>query len=480
MILTNNYLLLDEEVHRLNHLQSITTITKNSQPPLTNKMTINLDNYTNNSDNSSDNSSDNCNENYSYDCNDNYTSDNTLQNGLQNTLQKKHKFDYLIILDFEATCDNQENSQINIDNQEMIEFPYILLNLQNLKIEHYNRYYVKPIWNENLTNFCKNLTGITNEILKKEGKSLQQVLTLFDNFINKEIIEKNKTFCILTDSEWDIKNLLIKETILKGIRIPSYFRNFYNLRREYSSFYFLNHHYNNHYNNHYNHYNNRNNKRNNNNNGIKGGLKGMVEYLNLEFQGNHHCGLDDCFTICKIIERMVKDGFIFGNTEIIVNECYDPFNENLFTNFIQPSNSYNYGNNNSYSNTNYGYNNTNYGSTQEVTTNSYCNNYYRKNSNYNNNRYYYYSTTTTTSTVTTTTTNTTATNNVNTTSNNNNYRNNNNNSNSGYNKKYKSKRKYRSFNNYYYNNSSSSNYTNNTIINNNNNQQQHSHTRHSI
>jgi hypothetical protein len=47
------------------------------------------------------------------------------------------------------------------------------------------QYYVKPQWIQELPPFCVNLTGISNEIIQKEGLPLEQVLSqvlkLFDH-----------------------------------------------------------------------------------------------------------------------------------------------------------------------------------------------------------------------------------------------------------------------------------------------------------
>lgn len=68
-------------------------------------------------------------------------------------------FDYLVVIDFEATCDNKTS----LTPQEIIEFPAVLVNLETLRIQAVFRTYVKPVCHPRLTEFCKRLTGIQQE-----------------------------------------------------------------------------------------------------------------------------------------------------------------------------------------------------------------------------------------------------------------------------------------------------------------------------
>jgi len=224
-----------------------------------------------------------------------------------NETPQEHRFDYLVIMDFEATCDSGINPIITRENQEMIEFPFVVMDLKTNQIIHQERHYVKPTLTEKLTPFCTQLTGITDETLQKEGIPLSFALQYFHRYAKTNFIGANKTFCILTDSEWDIKGLLIKEAKLKGIFIEPYFRTYYDLRREYTKCYPF---------------------------AVVRGLRSMVEQSGLEFVGKHHNGLCDCLTVSEIVKRMLQDGHIF-NEPITVSEYYDPFRDRSFGEFIQ-------------------------------------------------------------------------------------------------------------------------------------------------
>jgi DNA polymerase III alpha subunit (gram-positive type) len=65
---------------------------------------------------------------------------------------------YLLVLDFEATCGESGFPQ---DQIEIIEFPTIVYDLHEKKeVERFHEY-VRPVIQPQLTEFCTQLTGIT-------------------------------------------------------------------------------------------------------------------------------------------------------------------------------------------------------------------------------------------------------------------------------------------------------------------------------
>jgi inhibitor of KinA sporulation pathway (predicted exonuclease) len=102
-------------------------------------------------------------------------------------------YDYLVVVDFEATCDEGENPQVTRANQEIIEFPWYGFSVCRVVVNVMTRVvvdtihgqmvdsrqiYVKPEWSKSLTPFCTQLTGITNEMLANAGTlrdAVQQV-----------------------------------------------------------------------------------------------------------------------------------------------------------------------------------------------------------------------------------------------------------------------------------------------------------------
>ena len=70
-------------------------------------------------------------------------------------------FDYLVVIDFEATCIGRDNEEFC---QEIIQFPAVLVDVKTLSIKDEFCVYVKPVVNPKLSEYCTNLTGITQVI----------------------------------------------------------------------------------------------------------------------------------------------------------------------------------------------------------------------------------------------------------------------------------------------------------------------------
>jgi hypothetical protein len=66
-------------------------------------------------------------------------------------------FDYLLVLDFEATC----NEGARPYPQEIIEFPVFVLNTKTLEVEGSFHRFVRPTIHTSLSPFCTQLTGIS-------------------------------------------------------------------------------------------------------------------------------------------------------------------------------------------------------------------------------------------------------------------------------------------------------------------------------
>lgn len=82
--------------------------------------------------------------------------------------------DYLCILDFEATCSERKPQP---RPQEIIEFPTLLLNVSTGEIEAEFHYYIRPDVHPTLSQFCTELTGITQDTVDR-GISLAGALRL--------------------------------------------------------------------------------------------------------------------------------------------------------------------------------------------------------------------------------------------------------------------------------------------------------------
>ena len=142
-------------------------------------------------------------------------------------VKRRVKFDYYAVLDFECTCDS-DNTGLD---HEIIEFPVVFLNTHTLEIDFVFRRFVKPTERPVLTEFCMNLTGITQEQVDA-ADSLDVVLQEFHDFIGEhnlvlteaERSNDNPLFTIATDGPWDITRFLKPECSRKVLRFEKYWR----------------------------------------------------------------------------------------------------------------------------------------------------------------------------------------------------------------------------------------------------------------
>lgn len=186
--------------------------------------------------------------------------------------------EHLLILDFEATC--TETNEFPSCEMEIIEFPIIVLCLEtNTIIDEFHRY-VKPKKHPKLTTFCKDLTGITQEMVDKSS-SFSNVLSEAETFISRY---PNSKF--VTCGDWDLKTMLPNQLKISNIEATNSFMSWYNIKTEFRKCY-------------------------DNNLKPNVGMPVMLSYLNLELDGRHHSGIDDSRNITKIVQRMIKDNYKF-------------------------------------------------------------------------------------------------------------------------------------------------------------------------
>eukprot|EP01090_Pellita_catalonica_P021082 TRINITY_DN7800_c0_g1_i1.p1 TRINITY_DN7800_c0_g1~~TRINITY_DN7800_c0_g1_i1.p1 ORF type:complete len:208 (-),score=26.70 TRINITY_DN7800_c0_g1_i1:9-632(-) len=186
---------------------------------------------------------------------------------------REQLFDYLLVLDFEATCDNNRS----FGPQEIIEWPTILYNTRTGKVEDEFHEYIKPIKIPKLTKFCTELTGITQEMVDA-GKTCSAVFTEYEAWLTKHGLiggKENKTFAIITCGDWDLRAMAPKQFALFGGRVPLpvYFKEWINIKKCFDQFY---------------------KKR-------ARGMAGMLKDLGIPLTGRHHSGIDDCRNILKIV-----------------------------------------------------------------------------------------------------------------------------------------------------------------------------------
>jgi len=190
------------------------------------------------------------------------------------------KLKYICVLDFEATCWNDE--KCDKSKMEIIEFPSILYKYENNKLEKISEFheYVKPVIIPKLSNFCTELTGIEQKTVDS-ADIFENVFKRNFEWLGKNVGELNEV-CFLTCGNWDFATQLPRELSNKSLKTKDVYKSFINIKEEFKKFYKTKAY----------------------------GMEGMLKFLNLSLDGRHHSGIDDCRNISKILIKLVEDGHI--------------------------------------------------------------------------------------------------------------------------------------------------------------------------
>ncbi len=203
--------------------------------------------------------------------------------------QLKQLFDYIFVLDFEATC--KERTVAPDWQNEIIEFPIVVLDVATGKIVSEFREYVRPTLSPKLRDYCTNLTGIEqvtvsnadtfNEVYAKVGRWYKDFMTAHPDV--------RTTF--LTCGDWDLRRMLPEQLKLSGIAASmSCFDQWINVKKPFKQLM--------------------------GNLKEQGGLdmETMLSSLKLPLIGRHHCGLDDARNIAAIATELINRGIVLQET----------------------------------------------------------------------------------------------------------------------------------------------------------------------
>lgn len=198
---------------------------------------------------------------------------------------------YLCVLDFEATCWNKNPK---LDRQEIIEFPSVLYELNSnneiIFISEFSKY-VKPVLEPVLSDFCTELTGITQEQVD-DANIIEKVYNEhFEWLKSNTSSNSNADIHIVTCGAWDLKIMLPKEIKNKKLHYHQVYKKYINIKDEFEYFY----------------------KKK------AGGMVSMLNYLDIKLEGRHHSGIDDTRNIAKILLRIISDGHTNFKINKVIN-----------------------------------------------------------------------------------------------------------------------------------------------------------------
>lgn len=199
----------------------------------------------------------------------------TLLTQSQESPECASDYDCYVVLDFEATCWEGRHA-----DQEIIEFPLVLVDAKTLTQVDEFRTYVRPEQNPTLSQFCTKLTGITQEQVS-EAPTWPTAREVAKAWLDDRLSGHGyRRWLLVTCGDWDLKTMLPMQCKLAGEPVPAPFQTWLNIKRLFSEV-----------------------------TGEKAtGMEGMLEVLHLELEGRHHCGLDDCKNIARILEELLKRG----------------------------------------------------------------------------------------------------------------------------------------------------------------------------
>ncbi|KAK6635946.1 hypothetical protein RUM44_001201 [Polyplax serrata] len=183
---------------------------------------------------------------------------------------------YYVIIDFEATCLHTNTPGYR---HEIIEFPAVLVNSRKQEIIDCFQMYCKPQINPILTEFCTELTGITQEQVDS-AETFDKVIVHFQKWLSKHQLGSKHKFCVVTDGPFDMSRFLYSQCHYLSLPFPKWGTKWVNIRKAFCKFY----------------------------KSESLGLSNMLEYLEMNFKGRLHCGLDDAKNIARILLRMIYDG----------------------------------------------------------------------------------------------------------------------------------------------------------------------------
>ncbi|KAF7338474.1 3'-5' exonuclease eri1 [Mycena venus] len=143
----------------------------------------------------------------------------------------KQPYDAFLVLDVEATC--EQGTTFDYPN-EIIEFPVCLMRWKDrdggtaskLETVAEFRSFVKPSWRSNLSKFCTELTGITQDQVDA-APDFPAMLRFFRAFlVEHKLIEKSGKrrlrFCWCSDGPFDIRDFVVKQCFISQIPFPDW------------------------------------------------------------------------------------------------------------------------------------------------------------------------------------------------------------------------------------------------------------------
>lgn len=178
-----------------------------------------------------------------------------------------HLYDYCLVIDLEATCCDQQT--ITRSEMEIIEIGAVMVELQNLSVVSEFQTFVKPVRHPFLTQFCQQLTSITQDQVN-HAQTYPEAVKNFKNWFLPYLPESRLIWGSWGDYD---RKQFEQDSQFHQVSFPLGFQHF-NLKKLFSH-----------------------------NQGLKGryGMAQALQLAKIPLEGTHHRGIDDARNITKLM-----------------------------------------------------------------------------------------------------------------------------------------------------------------------------------
>ena len=194
---------------------------------------------------------------------------------------------HVLLFDFEATCDPEDDNLNRLqqcDRHEIIEFPALLLDARTGAELACFHEYVRPTEAAELSAFCLQLTGITQQQVNS-ASPLADVVRRFEAWVEERGLTaalNSGAAVLVAHGGWDLGDQLPREAARKGIALPAWLGSstyadikvLFGLQLP----------------------------------GASTSLRGMLRALGIEFEGRLHSGIDDCRNLRRVLTTLIERG----------------------------------------------------------------------------------------------------------------------------------------------------------------------------
>ena len=202
---------------------------------------------------------------------------------------KRHPISVYLVIDFEATCDEEARGGGADYPCEIIEFPCVALCANTHAVLGEFHTYVKPVITPILSPFCRNLTGVKQRDVAT-APDIHSAVVAFSTWVDDTLsVADPRTLAVVSDGPCDIARFLQTHILRDSLRVPKYLRRWCNVRMCYKTIV---------------------------GEAPRGTLRDMVEDLGMEFEGRAHSGLDDARNVARIVVALRGRG-----GEVLLNEA---------------------------------------------------------------------------------------------------------------------------------------------------------------